>query len=103
MSYIPGEFYRTCDRCGRKVRQSSTAKEWTGLIVCRVGCFEVRHPQDFVRGRRDRQRVNDPRPEHTGHPMRMDLEAVPISSESVAVDQQGDRFLDVNEVTKDDL
>lgn len=31
-------------------------------MVCRED-FEPRHPQDFVRGRRDRQNVPDARPE----------------------------------------
>lgn len=60
--YRAGDFYRICDRCGEKKRASETKKEWTGLIVCDP-CFETRHPQDNVRGRKDRQRVPDPRPE----------------------------------------
>lgn len=62
MAYSPGDFWRICQRCGFKCRQSNTAKEWTGLIVC-MACFEPRHPQDFVRGRKDIQTVPDPRPE----------------------------------------
>lgn len=78
MGYVPGDFWRQCDRCGFKTRSSQTKKEWTGLIVCGP-CWEPRHPQDFVRGRPDRQAVQDPRPE------------------------QPDTFLDTNEVTADDL
>lgn len=62
--YRPGDFYRQCDRCGFKVRASATKKEWTGLITCEP-CWDSRHPQDFVRGKVDRQNVNDPRPEAT--------------------------------------
>lgn len=64
MTYRAGDFWRICDRCGFQVRASQTAKEWTNLVVC-LECFDVRHPQDFVRGRKDRQRVPDPRPEMT--------------------------------------
>jgi hypothetical protein len=64
MSYIAGDFWRICDRSGFRVRASDTAREWNGLIV-RKGDFEERHPQDFVRGRKDRQTVPDPRPEPT--------------------------------------
>lgn len=103
MSYIRGDFWRICDRCGGKVRQSATAKEWTGLIVCRTGCYEARHPQDFVRGRADRQAVNDPRPENLGHGQRIDVEGITIDSTDIAIDEQGDRFLDTNEVTAGDL
>lgn len=61
MSYRPGDFWRICDMSGRKVRSSQTAKQWDGLIVDRSE-FEERHPQDFVRGRADRQSVKDARP-----------------------------------------
>lgn len=63
MTYIAGDHWKICDRCGFKKRASQTAKEWTGLIVCLDSCFEERHPQDFVRGRKDNQTVPDPRPE----------------------------------------
>ena len=60
--YRPGEFYRCCDRCGFKVRNTATKKEWNGLIVC-LPCWDPKHPQEAVRGRVDRQNVIDPRPE----------------------------------------
>lgn len=78
-AYRPGDFWRICDRCGFKKRASETKKEWTGLIVCSDECWEPRHPQDFVRGRRDRQTVTNPRPE------------------------AADNFLTDNEVTRDSL
>lgn len=61
-AYIPGDFKRVCDRCGSIFRSSQTLKTWDGLWVCRED-FESRHPQDFVRGRKDIQNVPDPRPE----------------------------------------
>lgn len=64
MTYRPGDFWRIDDRTGSKVRSSDTVKQWDGLIVHRDE-FEERHPQDFVRGRIDKQRVHDPRPEPT--------------------------------------
>ena len=60
--YRPGDFWRICDRCGFQKRASETFKTWDGLYVCEAD-FETRHPQDFVRGRRDNQNVPDPRPE----------------------------------------
>lgn len=60
--YIAGNFWRICDVCGFKVRASQTRKQWDGLIVC-LKDFEERHPQDFVRGRKDIQNVPEPRPE----------------------------------------
>jgi hypothetical protein len=62
VSYRPGDFKRCCDVCGFDFPASRTQKRWDGLWVCRED-FEERHPQDFVRGRADRQRVPSPRPE----------------------------------------
>lgn len=59
--YVPGDFYRICDRTGFKVRAKHTKKEWTNMIV-REQSFEMRHPQDFVQGVRDDQTVPEPRP-----------------------------------------
>lgn len=63
--YAPGDFNRICDQCGLKRKASDTVETWKGLIVCADGCFETRHPQDFVRGRMDDQRVDQPRPDAT--------------------------------------
>lgn len=60
--YRPGDHYVICDECGGKFHVSETLKRWDKMRVCRAD-WEPRHPQDFVRGRRDRQRVVDPRPE----------------------------------------
>lgn len=56
-----GDFWRVCDVCGFDYRASQTIKRWDGLFVC-LADWETRHPQDFVRGRMDHQRVPDPRP-----------------------------------------
>lgn len=76
--YRPGDYYVICDVCGFKVRASETRRRWDNLRVCTKD-WETRHPQDFVRGRRDRQRVNDPRPE------------------------PADNFIEVNDITEADL
>lgn len=60
--YRPGDHYKICDVCGFKVRASATKKRWDGMVVCEAD-WEARHPQDFVRGKVDRQNVSDPRPE----------------------------------------
>lgn len=77
-SYIPGDEYVYCDRCGFKLRRSATRKTWDGLIVCHKD-WEPRHPQDQVKARSERQTIKDarPEPEH--------------------------RFLGANEITADDL
>lgn len=60
--YKAGDYYIICDRCGFKIPRSRARKTWDNLIVC-FNDFEYRHPQDFVRGVRDRQAVPEPRSE----------------------------------------
>lgn len=76
--YVEGDYNVICDRCGFKVKASTTKKEWTGLRVCKSH-WEPRHPQDKIKGRADHQAVPDPRPEGE------------------------DVFLSTNEVTRDSL
>jgi hypothetical protein len=60
--YRAGDHLVLCDRCGFKMYASQTRKTWDGLRVCEKD-WEPRHPQDFVRGKVDKQAVTDPRPE----------------------------------------
>ena len=57
-----GDYNAICDRCGTKRKASECRLEWNNLFVCRQ-CWEPRHPQDYVRGRKDDQRVPIPRPD----------------------------------------
>lgn len=50
-----------CDRCGQKYKSPELRQEWTGLMVCQ-GCWEPRHPQDFIRTVPDRMSVPYTRP-----------------------------------------
>ncbi len=59
--YKSGEWNVTCDRCSKKVKAGIIKKEWTGFLVC-PNCFEMRHPQDFVRTRQDKITVPESRP-----------------------------------------
>jgi hypothetical protein len=59
--FRPGDHWVIDDVTGLKVRASETRKQWDGLRVHR-NQYESRHPQDFVRGRRDKMSVTDPRP-----------------------------------------
>lgn len=61
-SYRAGDHYVICDVCGFKYHSTETRMRWDGLRVC-LKDYESRHPQDFVRGRRDRQAVRNARPE----------------------------------------
>lgn len=53
--YRPGDWRANCDRCGGKYYASELRQEWTGLRVCAAHCWEPRHPQDMVRGVKDKQ------------------------------------------------
>ena len=59
--YVAGDFYRICDMTGFKIRAGRTQKQWNNIIV-RDESFELRQPQDFVRGVFDDQRVPEPKP-----------------------------------------
>lgn len=81
--YVKGQWNAICDRCGFEYKSGQIKREWTGLRVCTGGgtndCFEHRHPQDFVKGKRDRQSPPWVRPE------------------------PAEVFLDVGDVTEDDF
>jgi len=57
--YEHGQWNVICDRCGFKYKARQLRREWTGLMVCHgpmtTDCWDERHPQDFVKGRPDRQ------------------------------------------------
>jgi hypothetical protein len=78
--FIKGDWNVIDDRTGRKRKASHMLKEWTGRVVHRKE-WESRHPQDFVRGVRDKQNP----------PVRM------VTSEET------DGFLGPNEVNEDNL
>ncbi len=44
MSYIPGQPYGLCDRCGFKRRLPQLRAEWTNLMVCDE-CYDPRPPE----------------------------------------------------------
>lgn len=77
----PGDYRVICDFSGFKCWASETVKTHDGFRVMRrfAGEETQRHPQEFVRGRPDDQRVHWSRPEAT------------------------DTFLAVGDVTADDL
>ena len=60
--YRPGDYNVICDYSGFKCKRSQCKMTWDGFLV-RKDFWEPRQPQDFVRGKRDRQSVPIPRPE----------------------------------------
>jgi len=58
-----GDWNAICDVCGFEYKASELRKRWDGMRVCRDD-FEERHPQDFLKGRRDDQSVLWTRPDN---------------------------------------
>lgn len=65
--HVHGLWNVICQRCGFKYKSNQLQREWTGFIVCygpgTNECWEPRHPQDFLRGKKDPQRVEYIRPD----------------------------------------
>lgn len=76
--FILGDSNAICDECGFKFKQSQLKKRWDGAMVCSAD-FELRHPQDTIKARPERNNVKNARPEPEY------------------------RFLAVGEITADDL
>lgn len=70
MGFDLGQWKAVCDRCGFDFKARQLRKEWTGLRVCSGpdtnDCWEERHPQEQLRGRKDKQSPPWVRPESDG-------------------------------------
>lgn len=93
LHYVPGDFYRICERTGFKVRAGKTKKEWTGRYI-RNQSWEMRHPQDFVRGVPDPQVAPEPRPRQ------VDQFIGPLETTLSAKASAGDQLLNVVSTTR---
>jgi hypothetical protein len=60
--YDRGDWIADCDVCGRKFKASQLVQRWDGLMCCDDD-WEIRQPQDFVRGVADTQIAPWLRPE----------------------------------------
>lgn len=60
--YDKGDWIADCDVCGRKYKASILQQRWDGLMCC-PDDWEIRQPQDFVRGVPDTQIAPWLRPE----------------------------------------
>ena len=61
-SYKMGDWYALCDRCQKKFYASQLKKEWTGWRVCK-SCFDPKHPQESLKGKKDNENVPWTRPD----------------------------------------
>lgn len=64
--YQRGSANAICDVCGEKYKLSQLKKRWDGLWVCHKD-YEERHPQDFLRARKESLHlpITKPRPQDT--------------------------------------
>jgi len=60
--FKPGDWNAICDSCGYKYKASELRLRWDGFRVCPKD-FELRHPQDLLRGVKDKQSTPWSRPE----------------------------------------
>lgn len=61
-TYVSGDWNLICDVCAKKIKASKSKHRWDGFIVCH-GCYETRHPMDFIRARTDKITVPFTRPQ----------------------------------------
>lgn len=57
-----GQWNAICDICGQKFHSSDLKERWDGLMCCRQD-WNIRQPQDFVRGIPDPQAIAWSRPD----------------------------------------
>lgn len=101
--YKPGEHLFVCDQCGFVFHSNQKRKMWNGLVVD-PGCFEVRHPQDYVRGKKDDQSVTDPRPEQGNRFLAVDeVDSTDFEETATPAAIPATTFLEPGDVTVDDL
>jgi hypothetical protein len=50
--FAPNEWSFRCDECGLKWKSSRALKRWDNCMVCPL-CFELRNPQDLLKGMPD--------------------------------------------------
>lgn len=84
MAYEAGKWLVNCMRCGfQRKAPDEVVKQWNGLIVCHPtikGCFETRHPQEFVRAKPDDQSVP-----FTGGPKDLTSAGQPVNDQTPTV------------------
>lgn len=93
--YRKGEVLVVDDRTGFVHRSSEMHREWNGLVVHRRQ-WEARHPQDFIRTRREDIAVKDARPRpidaYVG-PLRTEVTASSSAGSQTIVVLHTDRFV----------
>lgn len=57
--FVLGKWKAVCDQCGAEYLSDQLSLQWNNLRTCRGpgthNCWEPRHPQETLRGKRDNQ------------------------------------------------
>ena len=64
-----GHYNAICDICGMKTKAENLIRNYNGFMVHKdpaFGCFETRHPLDFVRAKSDTAKLPFTRPDSDG-------------------------------------
>jgi hypothetical protein len=58
-TYVKGQWNAVCDQCGFEYKSNQLRMQWNMLRCCSGPgtneCWEPRHPQELMKGRRDSQ------------------------------------------------
>lgn len=63
--FISGGWNAVCDQCGFRYKANELRKRWDGMMVC-SHCYEIRHPQDFLKIYPENNKLSFTRPEVDG-------------------------------------
>lgn len=101
--YKHGQHLFTCDVCGLVYYSESKRKRWDGAIVCSDD-WEPRHPQDYVRGKKDEQSVPDARPLPGNKFLEVgDVDGETFTENATVEAKPAVVFLNVGDVTAEDI
>ena len=81
--YDKGNWIADCDVCGRKYKASILIERWDGLMCC-PDDWEIRQPQDFVRGVPDTQIAPWLRPEPVDYFIPISLNAPIVNLNAIS-------------------
>ena len=81
--YDKGNWIADCDVCGRKYKASLLTERWDGLMCC-PDDWEIRQPQDFVRGVPDTQIAPWLRPEPPNYFIPISLNAPIVNLNAIS-------------------
>ncbi len=98
--YAHGDPNMICDGCGQKFKKSDMREMWNHTWMCPYD-WEIRHPQDFLKSRLDKQTFEDPRPEAVSVTNEWNSDTSSFDTGTNSPSQ--DDFLSTNEITVDDL